>query len=152
MFNNNSDPQVYLKDVEPKVIYTFERGGEYVLQVRDITSRYGEPDYRYRVLVRPEIPHLGQVVVTEGQLTKDGKIVRTDYINLVPGEPKRLTLIASYEEGFTGDLSFAFAGLPEGVQVFPAAQFHDDQAPFEVTQNPDIVAPKEERLVRRIHG
>lgn len=141
MFNNNADPQVYLKDVQPKVIYTFERGGEYVLQVRDITSRYGGPDYHYKILVRPQIPHVGQVSIAEGQNAAAGKGI--DRINLVSGTPKRFTLIASYEEGFTGDLSFVFTGLPDGVQAFPAVQFHEDQAPLEATQNPEIVAPKE---------
>ena len=46
MFNNNADPQVYLKNVQPKAIYSFERGDDYTLQVRDITSRYGNPSYR----------------------------------------------------------------------------------------------------------
>ena len=64
MFNNNADPQVYLKAVEPKATYTFDNGGEYVLQVRDITSRYGNSSYRYRILVRPEIPHVGEITVT----------------------------------------------------------------------------------------
>ena len=53
MFNNNADPQVYLKNVQPKAFYSFERGGEYTLQVRDITSRYGNSSYQYRILVRP---------------------------------------------------------------------------------------------------
>ena len=60
-------------------------------------------------------------------------------------EPKKLILLASYEEGFTGDLSFSFSGLPEGVQAFPAVQFNDGRAPLEVTQNPDIIAPKEQK-------
>ena len=63
MFNNNADPQVYLKAVEPKATYTFDKGGEYVLQIRDITSRYGNSSYRYRILVRPEIPHVGEITV-----------------------------------------------------------------------------------------
>ena len=37
-----------------------------------------------------------------------------------------------------------FTGLPEGVQTFPAVQFYEDRAPLEVTQNPEMVAPKEE--------
>jgi len=134
MFNNNADPQVYLKSVEPKAIYTFERGGEYVLQIRDVTSRYGNPSYRYRILLRPEIPHVGEVSVEDG-----------DRINLSRGEPKRLTITASYEEGFTGDLSFTFTGLPEGVQAFPAVQFNDGRAPLEVTVNPDVIAPKPQK-------
>jgi hypothetical protein len=31
------------------------------------------------------------------------------------------------------------------VQIFPAAQFNEGRAPLEVTQNPDIVAPKEQK-------
>ena len=47
--------------------------------------------------------------------------------------------------GFTGDLLFAFSGLPEGVQAFPGAQFFDDRTPPEVTENRDIIAPKEQK-------
>lgn len=60
MFNYNADPQVYLKRVVAKSTFTFEHGGEYTLQIRDITERYGGPAYRYRVLVRWEIPHVGE--------------------------------------------------------------------------------------------
>ena len=68
-----------------------------------------------------------------------------DHINLMRGEPKRLTVTALYEEGFTGDVSFAFSGLPEGVQTFPAAQFNDDPAPSEVAENSDIIEPKQQK-------
>ncbi len=53
--------------------------------------------------------------------------------------------MASYEEGFTGDLSFTFTGLPEGVQAFPAVHFNEGRAPLEVTQNPDTIAPKQQK-------
>jgi hypothetical protein len=145
MFNNNADPQVYLKDIQPKVIYTFTRAGEYILQVRDITSRYGGSDFRYKIFVRPEIPHLGQVTITEGQTTDETRAININRINLTPGVPKQLTLIASYEEGFTGNLSFTITGLPEGVQVTPSVQFHQNRAPLEITQNSEIVAPKKEQ-------
>ena len=149
MFNNNADPQVYLKNVESKATYTFERGGEYVLQVRDITSRYGTPNYRYRILVRPEVPHVGEISLVSGasgDATKgDQNGQRVNHINLVRGQPKRLTVIASYEEGFSGDLSFTFTGLPEGVQAFPAIQYNEGRGPLEVTQNPEIIAPKQEK-------
>jgi len=134
LFNNNSDPQVFLKGMEPKVVYSFERGGEYIVQVRDITSRYGSPSYRYKVLIRPQIPHVGAVSVME-----------SDRINLIRGEPKKLTIVASYEEGFRGDVSFAFSRLPEGVQAFPAAEFAEGKAPREVTQDPDVISPKQQK-------
>jgi hypothetical protein len=134
MFNNNADPQVYLNRVEPKATYTFEHPGEYLIQIRDITVRYGGPSFRYRILVRPEIPHVGEVSIAEG-----------DRINLVQGESKKLTLTAAYEEGFTGDVSFNFSGLPEGVQVLPGVQFQDQQPTLEKTENADIIAPKKQK-------
>jgi hypothetical protein len=51
------------KVVEPKVISNFEQGGEYLLEVRDLTFRSGGPDFRYRVLIRPQIPHVSRIDV-----------------------------------------------------------------------------------------
>jgi hypothetical protein len=152
MFNNNADPQVYLKAVQPKAIYSFERGGEYTLQIRDVTSRYAGSNYHYRILVRPEIPHVGEILVLARDLPYEvapgaPKPTEINRINLARKEPKKLILVASYEEGFTGDLSFFLTGLPQGVQAFPAAQFNDGRAPLEVTQNPDVIAPKQQKAV-----
>lgn len=149
MYNNNAVPEVYLKAAQPKATHSFERAGEYVLQVRDITSRYGNPNYRYRILVRPQIPHVGEISVIPKEnldaTPESAKRSEVNRLNLVRKEPKKLILVASYEEGFTGDLSFTFAGLPEGVQVFPAVQFNEGRAPLEVTQNPDTIAPKQQK-------
>jgi hypothetical protein len=150
MFNNNADPQVYLKAVESKATYTFDHAGEYVLQVRDITSRYGNSSYRYRILVRPEIPHVGEITVTSPPSAEAAnadvvKGIEISRINLEKGLAKKLILVASFEEGFTGDLSFTFTGLPEGVQASPALQSYEERAPLEVTQNPDVVAPKQKK-------
>src|SRR5262249_3085684 len=146
MYNNNADPQVYLKAAQPKATHSFERAGEYVLQVRDITSRYGNPHYRYRILVRPQIPHVGEISVisTENPDAAAEAVTRGEVrrLNLMRGEPKRLIVVAAYEEGFTGDLAFTLSGLPEGVQAFPAVHFNEGRAPLEVTQNPDTIAPK----------
>ena len=131
VYNNNADRQVYLKGIEPKAEYTFERGGEYVLQIRDVTSRYGEPGYRYRVLVRRQIPHVGEISITDG-----------DHINVVRGRAHRLSLTTSYEEGFTGEVSFSFIGLPDGVTALPAAEFHDDRAPTDIDENSEALVPK----------
>lgn len=152
MFNNNADPQVYLKAVDPKATYAFDNGGEYVLQIRDITSRYGNSSFRYRILVRPEIPHVGEITVMSPPSADAAnadvvKGIEINRINLAQGMAKKLILVASYEEGFAGDLSFAFTGLPEGVQAFPAVQSYEERAPLEVTQNPEIVAPKQKKTV-----
>ena len=132
MYNNNAVAEVYLKGAQPKATHSFERAGEYVLQVRDITSRYGNPNYRYRILVRPQIPHVGEISVIPKEnldATPDAvKRSEVNRLNLTRNAPKKLVLVASYEEGFTGDLSFTFTGLPQGVHAFPAVQFNEGRA------------------------
>jgi len=149
MYNNNADPQVYLKGVQPKATHSFERAGEYILQIRDITSRYGNPSYRYRILIRSQIPHVGEISVlpkenpdATAEVARRSAVTR---LNLARNTPKKLVLVVSYEEGFAGDLSFTFTGLPEGVHAFPAVQFNEGRAPLEVTQNADTVAPKQQK-------
>ncbi len=131
LFNANADRHPYLKAVDPKVLYTFEKGGEYVLRISDVTSRFGEPDFRYKLLVRPQVPHVGEVTISEG-----------DHLNLIRGEAVKLTITTAYEEGFSGELSFDFAGLPEGVQVSPGADLTDNKAPVDIDQEPEMVAPR----------
>lgn len=149
MYNNNAVPEVYLRGVRAKATHNFERAGEHVLQVRDITSRYGNPAYRYRILVRPQIPHVGEIsVLSKENIDATPEAARRSEVsrlNLVRNEPKKLILVASYEEGFTGDLSFTFTDLPEGIHAFPAVHFNEGRAPLEVTQNPETVAPNQQR-------
>src|SRR5207344_74509 len=45
------DGDDWIKLVQPKVTYTFERKGEYVLQIRDVTARLGQPGFKYRILI-----------------------------------------------------------------------------------------------------
>ena len=39
-----------------------------------MTSRYGDPGFRYRLLIRPQVPHVGDIQVLE------------DRLNLKPGQ------------------------------------------------------------------
>src|SRR5262249_21375570 len=94
---------------------------------------------------RPEVPHVGEILVMAGERVDAAKPVSADRINLIRGQPKKLTITASYEEGFVGDVSFAFDGLPEAVQVFPAIQFTEERPAQEVTQDADITEPKRQR-------
>ena len=144
LYNNNADEQVYFKSVRPKVIYSF-KGGEYFLQVRDVTSRYGNPRYAYRLLVRPQIPHVGEVSLEKGSSGFDaGRTLpdRIDRINLVRGEAKKLTIFTPHEEGFTGDVSFSVTGLPPGVEALAAAEVNDEKAPTEIPVDPELILPK----------
>lgn len=115
----------YSKTIEPKTIHTFLRGGTYTLRVRDTTQRNGASDFRYRLLVRSQIPHAGELKVQE------------DRLNLVPGEAGKLTVTTGQEEGFAGQVLLRVEGLPPGVEALPGTDYqpetppHLDQGPKE---------------------
>jgi hypothetical protein len=121
----------YRKTVQPKVLYEFRAGGEFTAQVRDITSRRGSPACRYRLLIRPQIPHVGEIEVTEHFVNDDGR--QADYpidrINLVAGTAKRLSVRTSLEEGFAGSVITTLEGLPPGVELLPASEATPDDSP-----------------------
>ncbi len=111
------DGDDWIKRIEPKTIYAFQREGEYWLQVRDMTSRRGDSSFKYRILVRSQIPHMGKIVVAE------------DRVNLRAGGAKKLTLTAEQEEGYSGDIVFAVENLPAGVEAFAAVEVEPDSHP-----------------------
>ena len=105
----------WIKSIKAKTVYTFEQAGEYFLQIRDLTTRRAAPHFRYRVLVRPQVPHLGAVAIKIGR----GEVV--DHINLRSGESRKLTVVTEPEEGFDGEIALTLENLPTGVQALAAA-------------------------------
>ena len=105
----------WIKSIMAKTVYTFEHAGEYFLQIRDLTTRRAAPHFRYRVLVRPQVPHLGEIAVKMGR----GEVV--DHINLRSGETRKLTVVTEPEEGFDGEIALTLENLPAGVQALAAA-------------------------------
>ncbi len=115
---------VHLVAVDPKVIGTFDKGGDYYLKVRDVTLRKGGPGFRYRVLVRPQIPHVGDIhLETRTRDFEDGR-VDPHRVNLPVGKAAKLTLIMEQEEGFflpSNQIAVSVKGLPAGVEALPGA-------------------------------
>jgi hypothetical protein len=128
----DGDGDDWVKSIEPKTIFTFVNDGEYYLQMRDLTSQRGASGFAYRVLIRHQIPHLGEVVAKS--FTRQGYGFGTecteDRINLVPGGMRKLSIITDKEEGFQGEVAIAVEGLPRGVQAFPAVGIESDEFPF----------------------
>ena len=127
--------QFYLKTVEPKTLYTFRLGGEHFLQIRDVTSRYGDPGFRYRLLIRPQVPHVGDIQVLE------------DRLNLKQGQARKLTVTTAQEEGFEHDIAVTLEGLPEGVQLLPGTQVEPDKGPPLDEGEKDRFVPKTEKAI-----
>ena len=119
---NNS--AYWQKFLQSKTIFTFEQGGDYILRLRDLTSRQGGEAFNYRVLVRPQVPHIG-VVTLAGE----------DHINLNPGEAKPLKLTLEREEGFDHLVALQLENLPPGVQVLPTVAGDEKSGKARGTRN-----------------
>jgi len=101
----NTCGDLILKQVEPKTTYSFPRDGEFILEIRDITHLYGDKSFAYRVLLRRQVPHMGEVHVAE------------DQVNLVAGEVSKISIDTDQEEGFDGYVALTVEGLPKGVRA-----------------------------------
>ena len=96
--------------VAPELVSKLDQEGEYTLRVRDLTSLRGSADHAYRVLVRPQVPHVG-----------DPRVRPEGPVNLRPGAKQRLTVSAPGKEDFAGTLALSVEGLPQGVKAFVGA-------------------------------
>jgi hypothetical protein len=96
-----------VKHLEAKTTCSFEKGGEYTLRIRDITSRKGGSDFKYRLLVRNQVPHVGAIRPEE------------DHVLVTPGQASTLELSVDLEEGYQGEVLFTVENLPPGVKAFP---------------------------------
>jgi len=105
------------KQIRPKVIHSFPRAGQFTLEIRDITASFGGPSMAYRVLLRPQVPHMGRIHVEE------------DHLNLVAGTATPLSLVTDQEEHFEGSIALSLAGLPPGVTAVAATRAEPDAPP-----------------------
>ncbi len=124
----------YAKDLMPKTIYTFKLDGQYFLEIRDITSRMGEPDFKYRLLIRRQVPHMG------------GISVAVDRVNLRPGEAQKLAVTTRQEEGYSGEIAIAIENLPPGVHAVTGAEVEPDKAPHPDEGLKDQFMPKTQEV------
>ena len=106
------------------MIYSVERDGRYHIQIRDVTSRYGNADYAYKLVVRNQVPHVGSFEVKPH-----------DRINLIPGQARKLNIVTYQEEGFSGDVLFTFSGLPPGVSISPGAEIEPKKKGYSHTSD-----------------
>jgi hypothetical protein len=114
MVNSNGNAS---KQIQAKTQYSFPRAGEFMLEIRDITATYGGPEMKYKVMVRPQVPHLGEVHIED------------DCLNLAAGKAQKLSVITDQEEGFEGQVILSVEGLPEGVRVATATEVEPDTPP-----------------------
>jgi hypothetical protein len=123
------------KSMQSKTIVPLRDPGDYLLEVRDATADLASPDFQYRVQVRPQIPHVGQVKID------------TDHLNLTPGDAKTIRVMFDREEDYRGAITVVAESLPPGVTAATAADFEPDKdAPSTVGKRERYV-PRTERAV-----
>jgi len=145
LFNNvyqriGGDGDDWVQSLEPKCLYTFEKSGEYLLRVRDLTSRSGSTKFVYRLLVRPQIPHAGDIDI------------KADRFNLVPGQAEKLTVTTGQEEGFGGQIAVAVENLPVGVVVLPASDVQPAEGPPFAKVHPERFVPRSDSLALMLYA
>ena len=59
------------KSLQAKAIVPLRDAGDYTIEIRDVTADLADPGFRYRVQVRPQIPHVGQVKIEEDHVNLD---------------------------------------------------------------------------------
>ncbi|HKX00316.1 MAG TPA: hypothetical protein VJN43_21425 [Bryobacteraceae bacterium] len=106
-----------MKTVQPKFIASFAEGN-YTLEIHDLTTDNGAASFAYRVLVRPEIPHLGKVEVTE------------ERVNLSPGTAKQVSVELEREENYSGLVALSVEGLPPGVEAAAGSEPEQEKPPL----------------------
>ena len=142
------------KSIERKTLHTFAESGSYYLQLRDLTQRAGGRDLAYRVLVRPQIPHLGRLEVHFDVISTSSQLVNLkDHINLRAGMAKEFIVVGEYEEGFGGDVAIRVLNLPPGLEALPAGPAPWTEILLRGLQyrplGTDLVDPKKYRAQRR---
>ncbi|HTF64591.1 MAG TPA: hypothetical protein VK638_18065, partial [Edaphobacter sp.] len=114
----NNNGLYMMKMIQPKTAFTMSAPGVYTLQIRDITTDRGGADFAYRVLVRPQIPHIGKLTSS------------ADHLNLQAGETRTLTVTLDREEEFAGVVALEAEGLPAGVVAVAAMEKPADRPPL----------------------
>jgi hypothetical protein len=114
----NNNGLYMMKMIRAKITVSLSAPGDYTLQIRDITTSAAGPDFLYRLLARPQIPHVGKVEIVE------------DHVNVEAGGSAALTVLVDREENFGGYITVDVEGLPAGVRAVPALENPIEKPPL----------------------
>jgi hypothetical protein len=109
--------------------------GDYTLEIRDATADLGGADFQYRIQVRPQVPHVGQVRIEASS------------VNLRQGEARVIRVSFDREEGYRGAVTVAAESLPPGVSAVAGADFEEERDPPPAVGRRERYTPRVERLV-----
>lgn len=123
------------KSMQAKTVLPLRDTGDYTMEIRDATADLAGADFRYRVQVRPRIPHVGQVRM------------EADSLNLVQGQAKTMYVTFDREEDFRGAVMVAAESLPPGIAAIAGADYEPDKDPPPAIGKRERYTPRTERVV-----
>jgi hypothetical protein len=107
-----------MKTIQPKLAVSLRAAGDYSLEIHDATADIAGKNFVYRLLVRPQIPHIGKVEVEQ------------ERINLAPGWAKQISVTIEREENYSGLVALTVEGLPPGVSAVAGSEAEEDKPPL----------------------
>jgi hypothetical protein len=123
------------KSMQSKTILPLRDTGDYTIEIRDATADFAGADFQYRVQVRPQVPHVGQVRVD------------ADSVNLAQGQAKTIHVVFDREEDYRGAVIVSAESLPPGVSAVAGADFEPDKDPPPAVGKRERYVPRSERIV-----
>ena len=123
------------KSMQAKTVVPLRDPGDYTLEIREATADLAGPDFQYRVQIRPQVPHVGQVRID------------MDHLNLMRGEAKTFRVTFDREEDYRGAVAILAESLPTGVTAAVGADYEPDKDPPLTTGKRDRYTPRTERAV-----
>ena len=123
------------KTIQAKTVIPLRDAGDYTVEIRDTTPDHAAPGFRYRVQIRPQVPHLGDIRIDD------------DHFNLSPGQATTMRVAFDREEGFEGAVVVVAESLPAGVGAFAGADFEPDRDPPDFGSKRERYTPRTERAV-----
>jgi hypothetical protein len=123
------------KSMQSKTILPLRDTGDYTLEIRDATADLAGADFQYRVQVRPQVPHVGQVGVD------------VDSLNLAQGQAKTIHVTFDREEDYRGAVMVAAESLPAGVSAVAGLDFEPDKDPTAAIGKRERYTVRTERVV-----
>jgi hypothetical protein len=123
------------KTMQSKTILPLRDTGDYTLEIRDATADLAGADFQYRVQVRPQAPHIGQIKAD------------ADVMNLARGEAKLIRVAFDREEDYRGAVTIAAESLPPGVSAVAGADFEPERDPTPAVGKRERYIPRTDRIV-----
>jgi len=124
-----------MKTIQPKTAVSLGATGDYSLEIHDVTAGAAGTNFAYRVLIRPQIPHIGKVEVEQ------------ERINLAPGGAKQISVAIEREENYSGLVALTVEGLPPGVHAVAGSEAEEDKPPLMNGGKVERYFPKKQKSV-----